>query len=217
MAARIVDVTSATDRYHHGDLPNALRGAAADVITERGLGAFSLREVARRAGVSHTAPAHHFGDVRGLLTSLAAEGLEMLHAVTAAAASTTPDPVEQLTAIGVAYVELARSHPAHCAVMFRTDVVDQNDPELQAAGLRAYGVLEQTVRALLESERLDVAPDDATWLCWSAVQGLVVLESKISLINTIRNGSPISTSELVERFTQLMVDGIRGTGPRVES
>ena len=73
----MTSVTSATT-YHHGDLPNALRRAAVEVIEERGLGAFSLREVARRAGVSHTAPAHHFGDMRGLLTSVAIEGFDII-------------------------------------------------------------------------------------------------------------------------------------------
>jgi len=205
-------VTSATDRYHHGDLPNALRKAAAEVIDERGLGAFSLREVARRAGVSHTAPAHHFGDVRGLLTSLAEEGLQALHDVTEAAAATTDDPVERLAAIGVAYVELARSHPAHCQVMFRTDIVDTDDADFQATGLRAYNVVERVVRELLEAEQLDVPLDDATWLCWSAMQGLVVLEPKISVINQLKSGSPISTAELVARFTRLIVNGMRGAG-----
>jgi AcrR family transcriptional regulator len=207
-------VTSATHRYHHGDLPNALRKAAAEVIEERGLAAFSLREVARRAGVSHTAPAHHFGDVRGLLTSLAEEGLRTLRETTEAAAATTDDPVERLSAIGVAYVELARSHPAHCQVMFRTDLVDTEDSEFQTTGFQAYGVLERVVGDLIEVEQLDVPLDDATWLCWSAMQGLVVLEPKISLINQIKNGSAVSTTELVGRFTRLMVDGIRGSARR---
>jgi AcrR family transcriptional regulator len=204
-------VTSDTDRYHHGDLPNALRKAATEVIEERGLSAFSLREVARRAGVSHTAPAHHFGDVRGLLTSLAEEGFRTLHDVTEAAAATTDDPVERLAAIGVAYVELTRSHPAHCQVMFRTDLVDTDDAALQATGLRAYGVLEQVVGDLIASEHLDVPANDATWLCWSAMQGLVVIEPKISLINTLKAGPPISTAELVARFTRVIVNGMRGS------
>src|SRR5215470_12977842 len=152
MPARLRDVTSATHPYHHGDLPNALRRAAADVIAERGLGDFSLREVARRAGVSHTAPAHHFGDVRGLLTSLAEEGMQQLHDVTAAAAASTDDPVERMSAIGVAYVELARSHPAHCQVMFRTDIVDTDNPDLQSTGLEAYAVVEGAVADLIDSE-----------------------------------------------------------------
>jgi AcrR family transcriptional regulator len=203
-------VTSATHPYHHGDLPNALRKAAADVIEERGLGDFSLREVARRAGVSHTAPAHHFGDVRGLLTSLAREGMQQLHDVTAAAAASTDDPVERMSAIGVAYVELARSHPAHCQVMFRTDIVDTDNPDLQSTGLEAYAVVEGAVADLIDAEQLDVDVDDATWLCWSAMQGLVVLEPKISVINELKAGPPIATAELVARFTGLIINGMRG-------
>ncbi len=101
------------DQYHHGDLPNALRHAAVEVITEKGLGSFSLREVARRAGVSHAAPAHHFGDTRGLLTSLAIEAFSHLKAATEAAAAAEPDPRLRLAAVGRAYVEMGINHPAH--------------------------------------------------------------------------------------------------------
>ncbi len=209
MLAMLDGVTSGTDRYHHGDLPNALRCAAVDVIDERGLGAFSLREVARRAGVSHTAPAHHFGDVRGLLTSVAAEGFDSLHDATAAAAADLDDPVERLTAIGEAYVELARSHHAHLEVMFRTDVVDPDDPELQRAGLQAYGVLEDTVRSLIEADHLDVELDHAVWLCWSAMQGLVVLGPKLAMLNEIKGGGDENAQDLARRFTQIIVNGLR--------
>ena len=64
--------------YHHGDLPAALRAATAQLVSEKGPSGFSLREVARRAGVSHAAPAHHFGDAEGMLTSVAAEGFAKL-------------------------------------------------------------------------------------------------------------------------------------------
>jgi AcrR family transcriptional regulator len=205
-------VPSITDRYHHGDLPNALRQAAAEVLGERGVGGFSLREVARRAGVSHTAPAHHFGDVRGLLTSVAAEGFEALEHDTTAAAARHDDPVEQLMAIGEAYVNLARSHPAHCAVMFRTDIVDQDDGRLQQCGLGAYGVLERTVQAVIEDRGLsdDVALDDVTWMCWSTMQGLVELESKFNTLRAMRDGEAVSTRELVRRFTSIIVRGVSG-------
>lgn len=202
-------MTPATDRYHHGDLPNALRAAAVEVIDERGLGAFSLREVARRAGVSHTAPAHHFGDSRGLLTSLATEGFDALYATTSTAAAEHQEPVARLMAIGTVYVELARSHHAHCEVMFRPDLVDQDDPALQAAGLRAYGLLEDTVRDLIRGEDLDVDLDDAVWLCWSAMQGLVVLEPKIARLSALHGGPAVATRELVRRFTSLIVAGMR--------
>jgi AcrR family transcriptional regulator len=201
---------ASTERYHHGDLPNALRRAAADVIVERGLGGFSLREVARRAGVSHTAPAHHFGDVRGLLTSIAEEGFLKLQAASEAAIAGSDDPVERLAALGVAYVGLARSSPAHCEVMFRSDLIDEDDDGVMHCGLGAYGVLERTVQELIDAEQLSVAVDDATWLCWSAMQGLVVLERKIRMINSLKGGADTSTADLVRRFTNLMVDGLRG-------
>lgn len=203
-------MTTATDRYHHGDLPNALRRAAVEVIGERGLGSFSLREVARRAGVSHTAPAHHFGDVRGLLTSIAAEGFDALAQAMDAAVAGIDDPVERLNAIGVAYVELARTHPAHCEVMFRHDLIDETDLSLTECGLEAYGVLEHTVQAVIDAEGMHVPLDDAAWMCWSAMQGLVQLESKINAIHALRGAdAPVATGDLVRRFTTMIVRGMR--------
>ncbi len=208
------DVPTVTDRYHHGDLPNALRQAAVDVIDERGLGAFSLREVARRAGVSHTAPAHHFGDMRGLLTSIATEGFQALHEATSAAAEGIDDPVERLAAIGEAYVQLARSHHAHCEVMFRTDVVDPDDTDLRTAGMLAYGVLENTLRSLIDDEQLDIDLDEATWFCWSTMQGLVALEPKLAVIAHNRGDDDPSSRDLVRRFTTLLAAGLRSCSHR---
>lgn len=203
-------MTAAT-AYHHGDLPNALRCAAVDVINERGLGSFSLREVARRAGVSHTAPAHHFGDMRGLLTSLAIEGFEALQCATVDAGSGIDDPIERLAAIGTAYVKLAESNHAHCEVMFRTDVVDPDDDRLRLAGMQAYAVLEGAIQAILDDEGLTADIDEATWFCWSIVQGLVALGPKISLISEMKFGAPASTAQLVSRFTTLIVGGLRNS------
>lgn len=202
--------TVTTDRYHHGDLPNALRKAATEVIAERGLAGFSLREVARRAGVSHTAPAHHFGDVRGLFTSLAAEGFDILGDASRRAIDGVDDPVEQLSRLGEAYVEFARSHPAHAELMFRGDLIDEDDEQVLECGIGAYGVLENTVQAMIENEDLAVERNDVTWLCWSAMQGLVVLEPKIQRLNALGGGGDLSTAELIRRFTWLIVNGVRG-------
>ena len=198
-----------TDRYHHGDLPNALRSAAVDVITEQGLGHFSLREVARRAGVSHTAPAHHFGDVQGLLTSLATQGFDTLHDVTTDAIAGETDPAERLTVMGQAYVSLATEYPAHCQVMFRTDVVDTDDERLSEAGMRAYGVLRGVVAELIDAEGLAVDVDTASELCWATMQGLVVLGPKLESIDERTGRPPTSTADRVRRLTHLMLDGIR--------
>jgi AcrR family transcriptional regulator len=199
-----------SERYHHGDLPNALRQAAIEVIDERGLHGFSLREVARRAGVSHAAPAHHFGDAQGLLTSLAQHGFAILGRVTDEAGQPYDDPVDRLAAIGAAYVELGQTHHAVCQVMFRPDVIDESNPDLMNECMSAYGVLENAVRSLIDDESLDVDLNDAVWLCWSTMQGLVALSPQISGISELKSGTPVETPELVRRFTKLMVNGLRG-------
>jgi len=198
------------DTYHHGDLPNALRAAAAEVIAEKGLGSFSLREVARRAGVSHAAPAHHFGDTTGLLTSLATEAMDKLYEVTSAAAAGVEDPRERLIAVGRGYVTTGVRYPAHCEVAFRTDLVDNDDVGYQLAGMRAYAVLEDAVRAVAERDNPALVIVDAANLCWSAMQGLLTLHPKMVRIAEIRGDDAPDLEEAVTRSTILILDGLRG-------
>ncbi|MFT2020528.1 TetR/AcrR family transcriptional regulator [Streptomyces sp. 796.1] len=120
----------ATRPYHHGDLRRTLLAAAAATIAERGVAGLSLRALAHSAGVSHAAPTHHFGDKRGLLTALAAEGHGMLADALGSAGG-------DLLAVGVAYVRFAVEHRAHFAVMFQPDLYDTNDPQVSAARERA--------------------------------------------------------------------------------
>ncbi|CAN5850124.1 MAG: TetR/AcrR family transcriptional regulator [Ilumatobacteraceae bacterium] len=194
--------------YHHGDLPNALRAAAVDVIADKGLGAFSLREVARRAGVSHAAPGYHFGDVRGLLTSLAVEGFETLHRELVDAGAGIDDPVERLKAIGRGYVRVAIRHPAHCEVIFRDDVIDANDARVERAGQMAYGVLESTVAEIVGSRQPAIATTDATRLCWSAMQGLVQLRDKFSHMDEALGDDSPTIEDQADRFTALLLAGL---------
>jgi AcrR family transcriptional regulator len=204
------------DRYHHGDLPNALRAAAAEVIAEHGVGSFSLREVARRAGVSHAAPAHHFGDMTGLLTSLAIQAFEVLHDAMASAAAGIDDPAERLAAIGRAYVATAEEHPGHCEIVFRLDLVDGHDPEYIAAGDRAYGVLEDTVRAVADRYNPGLDITEASNLCWSAMQGLVVLHPNIVRIGELADRSTPDRQTIATRFTSLLLSGLtagQGSAP----
>ncbi|MET8745293.1 TetR/AcrR family transcriptional regulator [Streptomyces sp. NPDC004728] len=119
--------------YHHGDLRRAVLTAALDVIRTEGPGALSLRDLARRAGVSHAAPAHHFRDRTGLLTAIATEGYERF----ADALADAPDLRER----GVRYVRFAVDHPAHFQVMFQPDLYRADDPGLLAAKDRASAEL----------------------------------------------------------------------------
>lgn len=120
--------------YHHGDLHTALLAAAEVELAERGVEAFSLRSVAKRAGVSHAAPTHHFGDANGLLTALAARGFEDFlatqHAFEARAPQTRRD---QLIASGLGYIGFARARPALFRLMFGSARTNYANPALKAA------------------------------------------------------------------------------------
>lgn len=167
--------TSTASRYHHGDLPRALREATADLINEKGVSGFSLREVARRAGVSHAAPAHHFGSVSGLLTSLAVEGFTELRDRLGAAAASTDDPVESFVAVGKEYLRVGLERPAHLAVMFRADCVEPDDEQIMILGAESFGVLIGVVERLRDEVNPDLDVEQVALLAWSNVQGLLSL------------------------------------------
>lgn len=128
--------------YHHGDLREAVLAAAASAIERGGVSSLSLRALARDVGVTHTAPRHHFGDKRGVVTALAAQGYRLL-----AGDVRTAGERGSLLDSGVAYTEFSRTHPAHFAVMFRPDLVDGDDADLGAATQDLYAALATAVRA----------------------------------------------------------------------
>src|SRR5205809_439421 len=122
-AAGMLPGMSARASYHHGDLRRTLIDASLALVEEEGIGALSLREVARKAGVTHNAPYHHFPDRGALLAAIAEEGFGRLAQETAAARAAVPDdPLARLTACGQAYVRFAIASPAHFRVMFRPEL-----------------------------------------------------------------------------------------------
>jgi AcrR family transcriptional regulator len=159
--------------------------------------------------VSHAAPAHHYGDAAGLLTAVAVEAFEHLAARTAHAASGVEDPALALALVGRAYVELAVERPGHCAVVFRSDVVDTEDPAYQDAGARAYGVLHGAVARLADARNPDLDVPLAASLCWAAMQGIVALFDPISKMAVLHGGTaPTDIGDLAERLTGQLVAGL---------
>ncbi|MER6191456.1 TetR/AcrR family transcriptional regulator [Streptomyces cyaneofuscatus] len=152
--------------YHHGDLRRAILAAALDAIAANGPAALSLRDLARRAGVSHAAPAHHFKDRTGLLTAVAAEGYGLF----ADALAGAPDLRER----GVAYVRFAATHPAHFQVMFQPDLYRTDDPDVLASKARATEALRAGVADLPPGGR---GEDDrlAGVAAWSLAHGFATL------------------------------------------
>ncbi|QFZ75902.1 TetR family transcriptional regulator [Streptomyces fagopyri] len=157
--------TTSPRPYHHGDLRRAILSAALDVIAAEGPSALSLRDLARRAGVSHAAPAHHFKDRTGLLTAIAAEGHGLLAATLTEAAD--------LREAGVHYVRFAREHPAHFQVMFTPELLRADDVELTTARALTAESLRRAVAARRPGP--DVDPRLASVAAWSLAHGFATL------------------------------------------
>ena len=140
-------------------------------ITAEGPAALSLRDVARRAGVSHAAPAHHFGDKAGVLTAIAAEGYALL-------ADAMGEALEagggDLTDVGIAYIRFALEHRAHFDVMFRPELYRPEDPAVANARQAAADVLIGAIRGILRD-----ASDEEVWggalAAWSFTHGFATL------------------------------------------
>ena len=208
---------SSGDGYHHGALRASLLDAAEQVLREGGLEALSLRECARRVGVSHAAPAHHFGDARGLLSAFAAVGFERLAASMERYAEGAADaPWDRLRAVGRAYIDFALAHPQHFRLMFRRDLLDSEQDDLAAAGRRAAGALREALRATGGNAGA-AGGDDATRaiLAWSAVHGFatLALEQQLGGDFGIARGDRAALAQAGDRMLGLLGPALAGRAP----
>jgi AcrR family transcriptional regulator len=134
-------------RYHHGDLRKALMDAGEVELAEKGIEGFTLRGCAKRAGVSHAAPAHHFKDVNGLLTALAAEGFDRLvAAMRARQAVAKQTPRLQFIAAGLGYLDFGKANKALFRLMFSSHKPDFGSGELKRSAAAAFDILIEIVR-----------------------------------------------------------------------
>ena len=186
--------------YHHGDLRRALIAAAEVVLAERGVEGFTLRECARRAGVSHAAPAHHFGDVTGLLTALAALGFETLTAAMREAREGIEEPRERLRAIGRGYVAFAREYPERFRLAFSWHRLNHGDPALHAAGEAAFAELEMAIRLVAgaSEEKLEGNLLAELVHAWSLVHGFSHLILAGQLDHTVAGEGEAAIADLLE-------------------
>ncbi|MEL7098825.1 MAG: TetR/AcrR family transcriptional regulator [Pseudomonadota bacterium] len=174
-------------KYHHGNLAAELIRQGAALLAERGADAFSLREVARRAGVAAAAPAHHFGNVRGLMTAIATAGFTELAERQATAAQAATSPNDAVTAICRAYVDTCTQSPGHAAVMFRLDMIDAEDPEFRAAAFAAFDQLQAAVHSAVPNGADPACTAKALWSAMHGLTGLKMLRDEPRLIDfTVR-------------------------------
>jgi AcrR family transcriptional regulator len=198
--------------YHHGDLRRALIEVALQLVTEEQDWTFSLREVARRAGVSHRAPYNHFPERLDLLAAVAAVGFERLHDGMLRAMVGIDDPEAQLFAICRTYVCLGLENPALYRLMFGPALSDAGSadrpPVARLAGAQARGVLEEVILRGARSGAFAVAPDGlqdvalAALSAWSATHGLTMLA-----IDKIPRAD-LSVEDIIERLLGMVVAGL---------
>jgi AcrR family transcriptional regulator len=162
--------------YHHGSLREAMLEAAGRILERDGIAGLTLRAAAREAGVSHAAPKNHFGDMRGLLSELAAVGFVRFRAVLVANVREDGPPQAQLAAIGQGYVTFARQSPGLFLLMFRSERLDFSRPALRTAGEGAFAVLAGAVGARQPRDTPLTLPQAARiTAAWSLVHGFAML------------------------------------------
>jgi AcrR family transcriptional regulator len=168
--------------YHHGDLRAALIRAGLELLSQNQLGRLSLREVARRAKVSHSAPYRHFADKTELLAGLAEEGYHRFADAMAAGGAAAGDPYSAMAAIGEAYVNFGLANAELFHLMFDGRLTLSDYPGLLQASRRAYGVLVGAVQALPHVAAMDPAQREAFAVFqWAYAHGLTHLILKKQL------------------------------------
>jgi AcrR family transcriptional regulator len=200
----------APGRYHHGDLHRALIEASIDLIDEEGVSALTLRGVARRLGVSHAAPRHHFADKNELLAAVAIEGFETLTVELREASTGIAEPWKRFKALGVGYIRFAVAHPSHFRVMFGRELAESRPPALvEYLNPASQLLLDAAVEAMSSSglgdeERVRIAAISA----WSIVHGLVMLRLDGPLHDLIGIETDAEFDRIARAVTDFVVDSV---------
>jgi AcrR family transcriptional regulator len=187
--------------YHHGALHEALLKAAERVLERDGLAGLTLRAVAREAGVSHAAPTHHFGDLTGLVSELAAIGFRQFNEAMRAAGASATTLMEKGMARAKAYVGYAQTHPGMYGLMFRTERLDMSRPSLHEAASAAFaglaGSIAESRHERIEEEALSLDQAAAIVRAWSLVHGFTTLLLDDRLSDVLRRLPKGTSAEML--------------------
>lgn len=188
--------------FHHGDLREALVAAGIAIVEKDGPAAFTLRECARRAGVSHAAPKNHFASAEDLIAEIAARGFEAFHAELATAADAAgPSADLRLIAMGRAYVAFAMAHPGVYGLMFRRPRADlAQSTRLKQTAQAAWMQLATAVAAVTgpDSKNIDVKAAQV----WAQVHGIA------SLLLDKRLPPTVAVAALLDSSLSVLVAGL---------
>jgi AcrR family transcriptional regulator len=197
--------------YHHGDLRRSLIDAAVGLVTDEQDWAFSLREVARRAGVSHNAPYNHFADKAELLACVVAAGFEQLRERMQAAMPKNGSAASALTAISRAYVDFGAENPALYRLMFGPALAGgvPNRPALaRDAGLNTLGVLAQIIQRGAESGEFASVPERRRDIELATIFGFSAAHGLTSLHIDNLGASELPMRQLVDSFIRMVLKAL---------
>jgi AcrR family transcriptional regulator len=194
-----------TKSYHHGNLRDALVSAGLEILEREGPSALSLRAVARKAGVSHAAPAHHFPTLGHLLGEIEARGFEeFARFLDEVAAQGAQDPESRLKAIFRAYIEFAMAHKSLYTLMFQTTGKIVRTQTLESAMQAAWDQLAAIVAAYLERSSTDSITLAGAVQVWSMVHGFVLLSNDNRFPPAVRDkGGKVAIDQLIAALPQL--------------
>jgi AcrR family transcriptional regulator len=185
--------------YHHGNLQEALLEAAISLVSEVGPAGFTLREVARRAGVSHNAPYRHFRDKDALLAEVAAQGYRELEKAMEQAAGRQADALEALKQAGLAYVSFALRRPEHFTVMFDATFSKDSHPQAAQASENAFSTLMRLVKNCQDKGQIGNGANlDFALLAWTMVHGIAKL--------AITQRLPYGSHPRILKFARFVID-----------
>lgn len=189
-------------RYHHEKLKGVLLEIAEQLLEEHGLGVLSLRRIARRADVSHTAPYRHFKNKMALISELARVGyLRIIDSMNQVIEKDSDDPIAQLQSIGMIYVKMAVNHPEMANLMFGATLNDYPDGRHKSEAVKAYSILEHIIE---KGQRQGIFKKGKTsngaLAAWSSVHGLamLIIGGKIADITNIEEPTDVLVSTVFE-------------------
>lgn len=176
------------DTYHHGDLKNALIQAGVDILAKEGIGALSLRSVARKAGVSHSAPYAHFADKQALIAAISTEGFRRLYAQLESATQTLKaNPQKQIVACAHAYLQFASQESDIFNIMFSGILEQEKEyPEFVEISQATFALLVEIVNACQQAHIFPPSqPDLLAVAIWGQVHGIVSLALEKQISHTV--------------------------------
>jgi AcrR family transcriptional regulator len=190
------------DQYHHGNLKAALLKAAFQVIGKMGVDSFTLREVARKAGVSHNAPYRHFASREDLIAALATESLGQLTEAVRAAVQRETQPAERLRAAARSYLHWALQNPARFQLTFHAAFDREAYPEYVGAYSDSLRLLSDLVEI---HKPHSVDAELASELIWSSVHGI----SELGLAKRLRSGAKEELEQLAVAAVDTLMAGMK--------